>query len=83
MTVKDYDYEVSVNPVALKDNYLEGMTVITSFTVNNDSDYDVLPEGKNTAQFTAYYYSGSSKVVISTQRWEKVVIPAGGTNMIY
>ena len=83
VTVKDYDYEVSVNPVALKDNYLAGMTVITSFTVNNDSDYDVLPEGKNTAQFTAYYYSGSSKVVISTQRWEKVVIPAGGTNLIY
>ena len=49
----------------------------------NNSDYDIIPSMHNTARFTAYYYNGSQKVVISTQDWDDVVIPAAGTNLVY
>ena len=83
ITVKNSNYELSAEPIIPTDKYIEGMDVISSFTVSNDSDKDVLPTDKNTARFTAYYYNGSQKVVISTQDWDDVVIPAAGTNLVY
>ena len=83
VNVKDFDYEVSIDKVTMSDQYAAGETVITSFTVRNDSDYDIIPSSENNALFTAYYYNGTQKVVISTQRWNNVVIPSGGANLIY
>lgn len=83
LTVKDYDYDVSVNNVLQNSPYYAGTTVITSFTVNNDSNYDILPSQNISAVFTAYYLEGSSKVVMSSQKWDQVVIPSGKTNLIY
>ena len=81
--VKDFDYEVSIDEVTMSDQYAAGETVITSFTVRNDSDHDIIPDSQNNAVFTAYFYNGLQKVVISTQRWNNVVIPSGGANLIY
>ncbi len=81
--VRDFDYDVSVDPVTVTGNYCEGMDVVTSFYVLNNSDYDITPDMHNTARFVAYYYNGSNKVVITTQDWADVVVPAGGTNLVY
>lgn len=83
INVQDYDYEVMADPVSSAGYYCEGMEVISSFYVANNSDYDIIPSMHNTARFTAYYYNGSQKVVISTQDWDDVVIPAAGTNLVY
>lgn len=83
VNVKDFDHEVSIDEVTMSDQYAAGETVITSFTVRNDSDHDIIPDSQNNAVFTAYYYNGTQKVVISTQRWNNVVIPSGGANLIY
>lgn len=83
INVQDYDYEVTMEPVSSAGYYCEGMEVISSFFVANNSDYDIIPSMHNTARFTAYYYNGSQKVVISTQDWDDVVIPAAGTNLVY
>lgn len=83
INVQDYDYEVTADPVSSAGYYYEGMEVISSFYVANNSDYDIIPSMHNTARFTAYYYSGSQKVVITTQDWDDVVIPAAGTNLVY
>ena len=83
INVQDYDYEVTADPVSMAGYYCEGMEVISSFYVANNSDYDIIPSMHNTARFTAYYYNGSQKVVIYTQDWDDVVIPAAGTNLVY
>ena len=83
INVQDYDYEVTVDPVISGGTYCEDMEVISSFYVANNSDYDIIPSMHNTARFTAYYYNGSQKVTITTQDWDDVVIPAGGTNLVY
>lgn len=44
INVKDFDYEMSIDEVTISDNYFAGETVITSFTVNNDSDHDITPD---------------------------------------
>lgn len=81
--VQDYDYEMAVDNVTMTGNYCEGMTVISSFTINNDSDYDIIPDMNNTAIFRAYYYKSGQKIVVATDEWNKVVIPSGGTNLVY
>lgn len=83
INVKDFDYEMSVDEVTVSDSYFAGETVISSFTVRNDSDYDITPDKSNTAKFTAYYYNGSQKVVIATDTWNNAVIPSGKANLVY
>ena len=79
----DFDYEMSVVPVTMSDDYVAGDTVISSFTVRNDSDYDIIPDMGNKAIFTAYYYDGSQKNVIANDTWNNVVIPSGKANLVY
>ena len=83
INVKDFDYEMSIEDVTVSDSYFAGETVISSFTVRNDSDHDITPDKANKAKFTAYYYNGSQKVVITTDTWNNVVIPSGKANLVY
>lgn len=86
ITVRDFDnfdYEMSVVPVTMSDDYVAGDTVISSFTVRNDSDYDIIPDMGNKAIFTAYYYDGSQKNIIANDTWNNVVIPSGKANLVY
>ena len=83
INVKEFDYEMSVENVTITDSYCAGETVISSFTVRNDSSHDIIPGMGNTAKFTAYYYNGSQKVVIATDTWNNVVIPSGKANLVY
>ena len=83
INVKDFDYEMSIEDVTVSGSYFAGETVISSFTVRNDSDHDITPDKGNKAKFTAYYYNGSQKVVIATDTWNNVVIPSGKANLVY
>ena len=83
INVRDFDYEMSIEDVTVSDSYFAGETVISSFTVRNDSDHDITPDKANKAKFTAYYYNGSQKVVITTDTWNNVVIPSGKANLVY
>lgn len=55
INVRDFDYEMSVDDVTMSGNYCAGETVISSFTVSHDSDYDITSDMGNSASFTAYY----------------------------
>ncbi|MBQ4140175.1 MAG: InlB B-repeat-containing protein [Clostridia bacterium] len=83
ITVKELDYAMSIESVTVSDRYHAGETVITSFMVSNDSRYDITPDKNNTAIFTAYYYNGSNRVVITTATWNNVVIPGDKSNIVY
>ena len=75
--------DLSIEAIAPNSDYREGMTVVTSFTMYNNSKHDIVPSYGNTVKFIAYYYSGSSKTVISEQTWYQAVIPANDTNLVY
>lgn len=75
--------DLSIEAIAPNSDYREGMTVVTSFTMHNNSKHDITPSYGNTVKFVAYYYSGSSKTVISEQTWYQAVIPANDTNLVY
>ena len=83
INVKELDYAMSIESVTVSDRYHAGETVITSFMVSNDSRYDITPDKNNTAIFTAYYYNGSNRVVITTATWNNVVIPGDKSNIVY
>ena len=55
INVRDFDYEMSVDDVTMSGNYCAGETVISSFTVSHDSDYDITSDMGHSASFTAYY----------------------------
>ena len=83
VNVKPDDYVLSIEGIAPNAQYKEGTTVISSFTVANESARDVIPSTGADAVFTAYYYNGSNKVEITTLTWNDVVIPMNGSNLIY
>ena len=83
INVKELDYAMSIESITVSDRYHAGETVITSFMVSNDSRYDITPDKNNTAIFTAYYYNGSNRVVITTATWNNVVIPGDKSNIVY
>ena len=64
--------------------YTEGMTVITSYLVSNDSTRMVLPSTGAIAEFMVYYYNeNGERVVIHLQAWYNLVIPVGEYNLVY
>lgn len=83
LNVQDFDYELSIDAIHLSENYCAGETVISSFTVKNDGMYDITPTQNNSAQFTAYYYNSSQKVVINSDIWENVVVPGEKSNLVF
>lgn len=75
--------DLSIEAIAPNSDYREGMTVITSFMMHNNSKHDIIPTSGNTVKFVAYYYNGSTKTVISEQTWNQAVIPANDSNLVY
>ena len=74
---------MTIEAITPNSPYRAGMTVITSYNIINSRGSHVLPEHNNTVSFEAYYYNGSTKVVISSQVWEQAVIPANEKNLVY
>lgn len=75
--------DLSCMAITPNSDYRAGMTVVTSFRVINNSRYNIIPNHHNTVSFEAYYYSEGNKVVISSQKWEQVVIPSYDNNLVY
>lgn len=82
LTVKEKK-DLTIQAIAPNAPYRAGITVVTSYKIINSRGSHVLPEHNNTVTFEAYYYSGNSKVTISSQTWENTVIPSGQENLVY
>ena len=76
-------YGFAIEALTGSARYKEGTDVMTSYIVYNNSQRMVLPEANATANFTAYYYNGTSKVTLTNQSWSGVVIPAEESNLVY
>lgn len=75
--------ETSASTVSVNGEYTEGTQVISSFYVGNEGSYDILPDDNVSFKFLVYTMENGSVKVISQQTWDKVVIPAGGRNLVY
>lgn len=75
--------DIGITAVLPNSNYRAGMTVVTSYFLHNYSDYPIIPNHHNTVSFEAYYFNGTSKIVISSQTWMQAVIPASDNNLVY
>lgn len=76
-------YGFSVEALTGNGRYKEGLEVITSFLVYNNSERKVLPSSGATADFSVYFYCSNQKVVLEKQTWEELVIPVGESNLVY
>lgn len=83
MHVKRDDYVLGIETVPANGQYKEGVTVVTSYLISNDSERDLIPGTGADAEFKVYYYNGSQKVIIHSQIWNDVVVPKGETNLVY
>ena len=63
--------------------YTEDTEVTTSFLIYNDSEINVYPSTDATVYFCAYYYKDDKCITINQQAWERYVIPAETSNLVY
>lgn len=82
-TVIGNDCDLSADAVENSQDYVEGMTVITSYYVGNDGASDITPSDHCSASFRAYHMVNGDVKVIATDTWQDVVIPKGETNLVY
>ena len=75
--------DLTIQAITPNSDYRAGITVVTSYRIYNNNRYDILPGHNNTVSFEAYYYNGSTKVVISSQTWKQAVIPSYDNNLVY
>ena len=84
ITVNNDEYSFGITPIENNAPYTEGMTVITSFLVSNDSERDVLPDAGTLVIFSVYYFDEyGTKTMIDEQDWEGLAIPMGEQNLVY
>ena len=84
ITVKNDEYAFGITPIENNAPYTEGMTVITSYLISNDSERDVLPDAETPVVFTVSYYDeNGEQVIVNTQNWEGLAIPIGEQNLVY
>ena len=75
--------DLTIQAITPNSDYRAGMTVITSYCIYNLSRHNIIPSHNNTVSFEAFYYNGSSKIVVSSQTWSQAVIPGWGNNLCY
>ncbi len=75
--------DLTIEAIQPNSDYREGMTVITSYRIYNQNYHSIIPSHNNTVSFESYYYNGSKKVVISSQKWKQAVIPSYENNLVY
>lgn len=75
--------DLTIQAITPNSDYRAGMTVVTSYRIYNNNRHNIIPSHNNTVSFEAYYYNGSTKVVISSQTWKQAVIPAYDNNLVY
>jgi hypothetical protein len=75
--------DLTIEAITPNSDYRAGMTVVTSYRIYNANRENIIPSHNNTVAFEAYYYNGSTKVVISSQTWKQAVVPSYGNNLVY
>ncbi len=80
--VKEY-IETSASAITLNGKHVAGTNVISSFFAENSGDEDILPNDNIDFIFEVYEINGSQETLILSQRKEKIVVPAKGSNLIY
>lgn len=75
--------DLTIQAITPNSDYRAGMTVVTSYRIYNNNRHSIIPSHNNTVSFEAYYYNGSTKVVISSQTWKQAVIPFYDNNLVY
>ena len=75
--------ETSASTVSINGEYTEGTQVISSFYVGSEGSSDILPDDNVSFNFLVYCLDGGTVKTVSQQTWDKVVIPAGGRNLVY
>ena len=75
--------DLTIQAITPNSDYHAGMTVVTSYRIYNNNRHNIIPSHNNTVSFEAYYYNGSTKVVISSQTWKQAVIPSYDNNLVY
>ena len=84
ITVKNDEYAFGITPIENNAPYTEGMTVITSYLISNDSERMVLPDAETPVVFTVSYFDeNGDQVIVDTQSREGLVIPVGEQNLVY
>ena len=82
--VKKKELQLSVSHVEPNADYIEGNEVISSFLISNDGASDVTPSSGLGFNFEVYRLDESGeKVVLESQVWDNIIIPADGTNLVY
>lgn len=76
-------YSFSVEAITSNGRYKEGLEVMTSFLVYNNSERMVLPSADATVEFAVFFYCSNQKIVLEKQIWEELVIPRGESNLVY
>jgi hypothetical protein len=64
-------------------NYRANTDVVTSFTVGNIGETDILPSSNLSVSFSAYYLNGTNPVYIASTSKTGIVIPANNNNLVY
>lgn len=75
--------DLTIEAITPNSDYRAGLTVVTSYRIYNNNRHNIIPSHNNTVSFEAYYYNGSTKVVISSQTWKQAVIPSYDNNLVY
>lgn len=82
--VKKKEIQPSVSHVEPNAEYIEGNEVITSFLISNDGASDVIPSSGLGFNFEVYRLDeNGEKIVLESQVWNNIAIPADGTNLVY
>lgn len=81
-TVLREEYDLSIDSVNPNADYTIGTTVITSYTIKNEGNADLIPDSGCYARFTVYYLENNQENIINTQS-KIVVVPQGQSNLIY
>jgi hypothetical protein len=83
-TIKPDEYAFGITPIENNAPYTEGMTVITSYLISNDSERDVLPDADTYVIFSAYYFDEyGTGITVDEQYWDGLAIPIGEQNLVY
>lgn len=84
ITVKSDKYAFGITSIANNAPYTEGMTVITSYLISNDSERHVYPDAEALVVFDAYYFDeNGTRIMLDKQYWHNLAIPIGKQNLVY
>jgi hypothetical protein len=75
------DLQISYLPP--NSNYRANTDVVTSFTVGNIGETDILPSSNLSVSFSAYYLNGTNPVYIVNTTKSGIVVPANNNTLVY